>query len=206
MNNTAGMQVTGLENATDYLSKGLEFLLGELDFIATIGLILTLIFFIIQQKRANRIEKNENYLRLELASNELFQFEAANAELMNIYDVPERPAGYVADQVAETRMTAFHFMTLNLFEISTRLRWDSTIEADVYGSWVIWYYNTMEGWYFRENWPEYRMNYTPQLRNMFDGFIAEWDPEEDDEARTKRFFDHVADVYDCPVVRKWLTS
>src|SRR5215475_6725226 len=101
--------------------------------IALLSVAATLLIFISQSRRAARVEQQENYLRLELASNDLFRFEADNATALEPYNDLTRPAG--PDDPAAARFArSFYFMTLNLFEISVRMRRDRTIAPEVFGS------------------------------------------------------------------------
>ncbi|MBS0384405.1 MAG: hypothetical protein JSS00_03545 [Proteobacteria bacterium] len=98
----------------------------------------------------------------------------------------------------------FYEQTLNLFEMATRFRNKRIIEPEVFGSWVIWFYDTLVQWGFRDHWPELRQNYTPDLRAVFNGFVSEFNPEEDIDERKHRFFGHVANLTHCQVIRNWL--
>lgn len=98
----------------------------------------------------------------------------------------------------------FYEQTLNLFEMATRFRKRKIIEPMVFGSWVIWFYDTLIQWGFRDHWPDLRQNYTPELRAVFNKFIAEFDPAEDPNVRKRRFFDHVAQLTRCDIIRSWL--
>jgi len=179
------------------------FLGGIANAISLLGVMATLFVFIAQSRRAARVEQQENYLRLELASNDLFRFEADNATALEPYNDLTKPSG--PDDPAAARFArSFYFMTLNLFEISVRMRRDRTIAPEVFGSWVVWYYDTLTSWFFRQEWPDLRENYTPEIRAVFDPFVAQFDPAEDDDARKRRFFDHVGKTIHCNVVRKWL--
>lgn len=179
------------------------FLGGLANAIALLGVLATLTIFALQNRRANRLERQENYMRLELASNDLFRFEADNAATLAPFGEPVKPQGPV-DPAAARFARAFHFMTLNLFEISVRLRKTKTIAPEVFGSWVAWYYDTLTSWFFRDEWPDLRRNYTQEIRAAFDPFVAGFDPAEDDDARRKRFFVHVGKVMNCAIIKEWL--
>lgn len=99
----------------------------------------------------------------------------------------------------------FYEQTLNLFEMATRFRNKRIIEPIVFGTWVIWFYDTVVQWGFRDHWPDLRQNYTADLRAVFNKFVAEFDPAEDNEQRKRRFYAHVAAVtHNCHIVRNWL--
>ncbi len=42
----------------------------------------------------------------------------------------------------------------------------------MFASWVAWFYDTLDDWYFREMWPDFRGNYTDDVRDIFDLGIA----------------------------------
>lgn len=183
----------------------LDFLTEYKEVLTLFGLLLTLGIFVWQSWRNARLERQENYVRLELASNELFRFEADKAAVLAHFDdlvPPAAPLDAAADRVAR----CFYFMTLNLFEVSIRLRSNHarTVAPEIFGSWVAWFYDTLTSWYFRQEWPDLRRNYTRELRLVFDPFVEKFDPAEDDEARRRRFFVHVGDKLHCKVIERWL--
>jgi hypothetical protein len=185
------------------MTEALAFLDENKELLTLSGILLTLAIFVWQNLRAARIERQENYMKLELASNDLFRFEADNAEVLVPFDELAKPPG-VIDPKADRFARSFYFMTLNLFEISIRLRKDKTIAPEVFGSWVAWYYDTLTSWYFREEWPDLRRNYTKEIRAAFDPFVTGFDPAEDEDARRKRFFAHVGKVLKCRIIEEWL--
>jgi hypothetical protein len=67
-------------------------------------------------------------------------------------------------------------------------------EDEVFGSWVMWYYEMLRSWYFRETWMEIRPNYTSEMRLVFDKAVEDFDPRTDEDVRRKQFFAHVANV------------
>jgi hypothetical protein len=172
--------------------------------ISFLGLLVTLIIFVKQQRRLERVQKLETYQRLELASNELFRFTANNADVLCGYVAMEKDP---ALQVTETgRMVADNhiFQTLNLFEMAARLRQANFFEDAVFGSWVIWYYDLLGSWYFREAWRRIRPNYTLEMRRVFDKPVRDFDPRADESQRQRQFFTHVAKELNCPRVKTWL--
>lgn len=169
------------------------------------GILLAVITFAIQNRRELVVQKVELYHRLETGSIELFKFEAAHgavlAPFMDLAPSVSAPAPS-ADDVRIKRK--FYEQTMNLFEMAARFRKKNIIEPEVYGSWVAWYYDTIRQWGFRAEWPDLRQNYTREARAIFDRFVAEFDAAEEDTARKRRFFNHVADATSCPVIRRWL--
>jgi hypothetical protein len=172
--------------------------------IALLAVSVTIGIFTVQSVRANRVERQENYLRLELASNDVFRFEANNADtLFKFRD--ETSGDAVISAKDELVADAFYYMTLNLFEISMRFRLDGTIDKNVFGSWVVWYYDTLTSWRFRERWPSVRENYTTDLRRIFDDPVAKFDASIPDKERKQKFFNHVASVLNCDIIKRWLS-
>lgn len=152
------------------------------------------------------MRKIDLYQDLELASIDLFRFEAEHAERLKRFQDLTRNDLSVAGATDQDWliMRKFYEQTMNLFEMAARFRKKKIIEPEVYGSWVIWYYDTLLHWAFREQWADLRQNYTPELRAVFSGFVTEFDPKESDDARKRRFFKHVAEITKCRVVGRWL--
>lgn len=189
----------------DSLQTILDKIFTYRDTIAIVALIITIIVFIIQQRQSNRIERQENYLTLELASNDLFKFEGENAQALMPFQEETLPTdAHMAQH--QGLANAFYFMTLNLFEASIRFRKNKTIDKTVFGSWVIWYYDTLGSRYFRAQWSELRDNYTQELKDIFDKPVADYSTEETDRERKVQFFNHVAEILNCPIIRDWLDT
>jgi hypothetical protein len=53
----------------------------------------TLLSFIARSRRAAQVEQQEDYLRLELASNDFFRFEADNAAALDPFGALTKPSG-----------------------------------------------------------------------------------------------------------------
>jgi hypothetical protein len=171
---------------------------------ALVGVAVALFIFWRQQQQLVSVEKQQTYQRLELASNELFRFAAGNAAVLARY-MKEEPSADLTD--TEKTIADNHiYQTLNLFEMAARLRRAKFFEDEIFGSWVIWYYEMLESWYFRHKWPEIRPNYTSEMRLVFDEPIRKFDPNASDAERKQQFFAHVAKVLKCPLVRNWLVE
>jgi hypothetical protein len=171
---------------------------------ALIGVLVALVIFFRQQQQLLSVQRQQTYQRLELASNELFRFAADNAGVLARY-VKEEPSGDLTD--LEKAIADNHiYQTLNLFEMAARLRRAKFFEDEIFGSWVIWYYEMLGSWYFRRKWPEIRPNYTSEMRLVFDEPIRKFDPNASDAERKQQFFAHVARVLKCPLVRDWLVE
>ncbi|MEO0574485.1 MAG: GNAT family N-acetyltransferase [Pseudomonadota bacterium] len=187
----------------DTLQQFFDSIFTYRDTIAILALIVTIIVFIVQQRQGNRIEKQENYLTLELASNDLFKFEGEHAKAIGPFQEETLPTP-THIEAHQGLVDAFYFMTLNLFEASVRFRKNLTIEKTVFGSWVVWYYDTLCSAYFRQQWPSLRENYTRELKDIFDLPVAQFHNGARESERKVAFFDHVAEILNCPIIRDWL--
>ncbi len=172
----------------------------------------------------------EIYQRLEIESNAVFLFEAANKTVVPIFKTHLAPNDALtrgdASSQAEARLIArkYYEICCNLFEIAARLKRRDHVEEEVFGSWVAWYFDTLCEWGFRALWADLRDNYTVQMRaDIFDPFVAElivaWDiphgaapaadlcmPPEVIEGLRTRFYEHVGQVFDCHTVSTWLSD
>jgi hypothetical protein len=175
-------------------------------FITALGLIVSLFFTFRQQRRLVRVEQQQTYQRLELASNEVFRFTAANAETLVAYQAPQPDPSIDFDRaVAQNTVADNHiYQTLNLFEMAARLRKEKFFEDEIFASWVIWYYELLQSWYFRYKWPEMALNYTREMRLVFDEPVRKFDLGADEAQRLQEFYAHVARVLNCPDVLKAL--
>lgn len=175
------------------------------DLVTLAGILLAVVTFAIQNRRELAVQKIELYHRLETGSIELFKFEAAHgailAPFLELTPDPATPPPSADDTRIKRK---FYEQTMNLFEMAARFRKQHIIEPEVYGSWVIWYYDTLCQWGFREEWPDLRQNYTSEARVIFDRFVMEFDAAEDDAVRKRHFFKHIANITACPVIRRWL--
>lgn len=183
----------------------------------------------------------EIYQRLEIESNSVFRFETEHRNVLPLFRTHLAPprllqspmiedlaGGQTPRDEAKLIARKYYEICCNLFEIAARLRQKDIFEAEVFGSWVAWYFDTVTEWGFRAVWADLRTNYTAQLReNVFDRWVAklieEWDrphaagtlatADADeplcvddrtlDEARTA-FYKDVAKAFHCPVVEEWL--
>jgi hypothetical protein len=162
--------------------------------IAVASFLFAVVSFIFQQSRLVELQKQQTYQRLELASNELFRFSASNATVLVRYQAMEKePAGALTD-VEKVVADNHIYQTLNLFEMAARFHRKRFFEDEVFGSWVMWYYEMLRSWYFRETWIEIRPNYTSEMRLVFDKAVEDFNPGTDEDVRRKQFFAHVAKV------------
>lgn len=194
---------------------------GMSNIIAILALILTLVSFAVNlgvalmldaktrdrerqiERREDRVEKSAAYLGLELASIDVFKYKADRYEAIGwARTVAGPPPG--ADLRLVEEANSFFYQCLNLFEVASRFRKDRIIVPEVYASWVAWFYETLEFPYFRSQWAaEYRDNYTPELRRIFDaGMLLDW-AGTDDNARRKQFYETVGAILECPIISQW---
>jgi hypothetical protein len=173
------------------------------DLVTFAGIVFAVVTFTIQNRRELDVQKVELYHRLETGSIELFKFEAAHGAILAPFVALTRTTANPGED-AQRIKRKFYEQTMNLFEMAARFRNKNIIEPEVYGSWVIWYYDTLCQWAFREEWPDLRQNYTPEPRAIFDRFVMEFDETENDSVRKRRFFQHVAEITSCPVIARWL--
>jgi GNAT superfamily N-acetyltransferase len=82
---------------------------------------------------------------------------------------------------------------LNLFEMSVRFRKEKVMPAEVFGSWVIWYYDLFSRPYFYTIWQEVRLNYTCDLRRIADKYFEVASRFDDEMELKKHFFSFVAE-------------
>lgn len=161
-----------------------------------------------------KTEQATAYLSLEMYSNDVFKYEAENFALLVPYRSLSRPADLPAEAAGSNAAGAavnLYFQTLNLFEVCTRFRNDGVIEEEVFATWVAWFYDTLDDWYFRAQWREgVRENYTHDLQAIFDRGVAiferfgESDAPAVDRQRRRAFYRAVGDQLDCDAVRTWL--
>ncbi|MCP2670509.1 hypothetical protein NHF40_06180 [Maricaulaceae bacterium EIL42A08] len=173
-------------------------------YAAAIGLVGSLFVFLLQQRRLIQLRKQENYLALELASTDLFRFEAQYGAVLAPYMEASRPENFEGDVGNDAIATNFYLQQLNLFEIAVRLRKQNGFEPRIFGSWVIWFFDASQSWYFRDNWSSWRENYTGSLRAVFDQPVKRFSSDGVTPEDRRFFFDHVAKSINCPVVRRWL--
>lgn len=160
-----------------------------------------------------RVEKSNAYLQLEVASSDVFKYEAEHGELLEPYRAVRASEGERKALLAN-RQHALHaynlyFQTLNLFEVCARFRRQDIIEHGVFASWVAWFYDTLDDWYFRDQWHDLRGNYTDDVRDIFDlGMkvfekFGNHDEPNIDAARKKLFYEWVGQHMQCTEIGTW---
>src|SRR5690606_27046542 len=105
------------------------------------------------EAKAPSAQRIEIYQRLEIESNRVFEFEARHPQLVPMMKRRLAPVHSLDELNVQNeygdRMDAqqiamiarkYYEMNCNLFEIAARLRKLDLIDADVFGSWVAWYF------------------------------------------------------------------
>ena len=174
--------------------------------IAVAGFVLTGL----RDRRSIRVEKSSAYLQLETHSSAAFRYAAENGAAMEPFEprVPPKPRPSLKSNNAEiTRQ--FYYQCLNLFEVCSNFRRKHVIDHAVYASWVAWFHELLDQWYFRELWQaEMRDNYTQDVRGIFDLGVQIYKAHpgaRDDELRRREFYKAVSHLLGgCRAVDEWL--
>jgi ribosomal protein S18 acetylase RimI-like enzyme len=175
--------------------------------IALLSVIVALGVYIRTERRERRVEKSSAYLNLEVQSSETFRYQAEHALVMATFQLPERPADVPGPDHAGWETTLnFYFQCLNLFEVCSNFRRHAIVSPEVFASWVTWFHEILQDWYFRSIWrDELRANYTRDVRNIFDAGVEIYERESDPAMRERAFFSAVAYLFGgCRVVGEWL--
>ncbi|AKQ42114.2 hypothetical protein CP97_08920 [Aurantiacibacter atlanticus] len=157
--------------------------------------------------RDDRVEKSTAYLELEVHSSEAFRFAAANAIAMRPYESTDRPARLPKNDRQNAATTLQHYyQCLNLFEVCSNFRRNGVVDAHVFASWVAWFHEVLDQWYFREMWEAgMRENYTPDVRHIFDIGIRIYESHPDADIRRREFYVATSHLLGgCPIIENWL--
>jgi hypothetical protein len=155
------------------------------------------------RRDSNKAANREIYQQLEMASINLFQFEADHLDI--IRPVWEEGVALPPEGSAErVAVTDYVCQILNLFEMAIRFRMENVMPPSVFGSWVIWYYALGNTPHFPEIWQECRLDYAPDLRQIMNKAVELSSEEPDEDKRRRLFFDFVSEVSHCEDVKHWL--
>lgn len=129
--------------------------------------VAAVLYGILVQKRLDReVAKREIYQRLELASIDLFRFEADHLDLIRPMYTGEPPP---PDPAAFHAYQNYACQVLNLFEMSVELCCGGVIDDDIFGSWVAWFRELGQAPGFAPLWHGgLRDNYTGRLAKVMD--------------------------------------
>jgi len=171
--------------------------------IAAASLLAGFFLLWLQSRKEQSIQVREIYQRLELASIDMFRYEAENptvtATFWSLEDIE------TDDADMEYKLEAHATQLLNLFEIALRARREGTVPADVFGSWVIWLWSLCCAPTFRRIWHEEELglNYVEDLERLIVHGLSLQNKK--DGVGRKAFFNFVATELDCPEVARWLS-
>jgi hypothetical protein len=172
--------------------------------VGAFALFATCVFFYMQSRREQRGLQREIYQRLELASIEIFRFEADHLDILQSLNSAEHRCS--KDSQEYKALIAYVTQVLNLFEMAVRFREQKIMPNDVFGSWVIWFYDLCAADNFPYVWEDLKFNYLPDLREMMNtgvSLVAE-DRASASNTSQQRFFDCIATRLGDPSIRTWL--
>lgn len=182
----------------------------KLDLNVVVGcfaLFATCVFFYVQSRRERVGLRREIYQRLELASNDIFRFEAEHLDILDRLNCVEHSCDKSSSEYRG--LIAYVTQVLNLFEIAVRFRKQNIMPPDVFGSWVIWFYDLCAADNFPSIWQDVRINYLADLREIMDRCISLIEQQKErgtpDDARAQ-FFDFMATRFKDEVIRSWLSK
>lgn len=165
---------------------------------------VTVLFAAMQIRNANKLESRQIYQTLELASAQLFRFEAENEKLVELLWDDNTTA---LDDLSPGRKYAlkeYVCQMLNLFEMAVRLRKQKILEPEVFGSWVVWMWELSDSRRFRHLWikEDLAFNYVGDLRQLMHYGVKLEDKSHQD--RRKKFFKGAAKQFDDDSILKFL--
>ncbi len=125
--------------------------------VSAVGILFT---YLMRSEQANRTANQQIYQTLELQSVQLFRFEADHPKLVQeLWFTPIRPELHMDEEnLSPEQNTDIYVLRqyicqmLNLFEMAYRFRARGIMEAEVFGSWVIWMWELCESEVFRVFW------------------------------------------------------
>ena len=164
------------------------------------GLIVTIIIFYLQVKMQTETERASNYQTLEFAANEALRFEAEHHEFIDPFMTREKSAA--AENLTDAYASSYVYQVLTLFEIATRFYKRGYIDEEVFISWIVWFFSMLNSWYFRENWMEIRINYTDDIREIFDMPVRRYSLHGGTDDARGQFFLHVSKVLKRPQIHE----
>jgi hypothetical protein len=167
------------------------------------GFLFACLSFYWQGRRDTRNKRREIYQNLELASVDIFRFEAQNSTIVEkVWFAGKLPK---KGTVEYETVRAYVYQILNLFEMAVRFRRQGIMPNDVFGSWVIWFYDLCSAPGFSALWPDMRWNYLPELREILtEGLTIT--SRHDAEAARQKFFEFMATQFRDKSIRLWLTE
>ena len=203
----------------DFAAPGMDNLLALVAIgMSILSLFISAITYGWSEQRERRVEKSTAYLNLEVNSSEVFRYAAEKAKVLKPLRCAEEgeyclPDGEALDEAQETAENLY-YQSLNLFEVCARFRRQQIVEPEVFASWVAWFYEVLEGWYFRKIWDdELRENYTEDVRAIFDAGCDIFESTIPNLDRKDAFYRAVDDIMSRPnaakgesAIREWRNS
>lgn len=187
-----------------------------LDVVTAVGIIVTIYSFLMAylygKRKDQQTANHQNYQRLELASIQVFQNEIDHPELAQIWEKNRKEVR--SEQLPLHLYDAFLYQHTNLFEMAYSFCADGDLEAEIFGSWVLWFANLCRSPYFRDFWTktEAPQNYIHGFRDimnegckLYDGQV--YHPENRTQVlheKHRQFFRYVAKQIKSPELEKWL--
>ncbi|MEB2778478.1 GNAT family N-acetyltransferase [Algoriphagus sp. D3-2-R+10] len=181
------------------------------NFIPIVGFTITILTFIItlrlRKLTFKKLANREVYLKLELASIDLFRFEATNVDVIRPLwekdiDIPKKgTAEYLV-------LMNYVCQMLNLFELAIKFRKskDKILPPDLFSSWVAWFHSLVTAPGFPIIWEDVNNHYIIDLRNIMSGGIEITKEHTNPDFIEEKFYNFVAFVLDCDVIKYWLSG
>ena len=104
------------------------------------------------------------YQQLELASIEFFKWESLNRDELSKTKEAYSDVSPDDRKLVETYCT----QAMNLFELCIHNENTKTLPDNVFGSWLSWIYDFTHEPGFDKMWPEIRLNYLPECRQVME--------------------------------------
>jgi hypothetical protein len=194
--------------------------------VSALGIAFT---YLMRTEQANRTANLQIYQTLELQSVELFRFEADHPDLVEKLWYGEVPEKLLTpdmelpprDEAELYVLRQYVCQMLNLFEMAYRFRVRGIMEAEVFGSWVVWMWELCESdvfcafWRHEDNLPaNYVKGFSAAMTCGVDlrrqrtapppGELAVKQEKRAAQERKAQFFDRLAKDLGCPEIKEWL--
>ena len=181
--------------------------MSAIEIIELLAILSSVTIFMIAHfvsRHRDRVAANrEVYQRLELASIDLFRFEADHPDLVRALWQEGEPAP-AQNSAEDIMLQDFVCQYLNLFEMAYRLRKDDIMSHDVFGSWVVWYLSLAGAPAFPRIWAQLRCDYVKELASIMDEAVSIHRNVHGELAQRKAFFSYFAKLLGgCPAIENW---
>lgn len=160
--------------------------------ITSTVLILSLIITFKEFQKSIRTRRQDLYMRLELASIDIFKMEILNPKLMKIRERefdPEKLTDLEEERLYELYLASL----LNLFEIHFNLKLTNDIDTPVFASWLPWLYEICQTSYFKKAWKHLQKHYVPKFRDFINSLLEVIDSTAGDKiAGENKFYEEAS--------------